>query len=155
MYNDQLEHYQQDGRIGLKCSYENFVDKDMEKRKELDASKGQTLQFKSGNKRYYTVKDLKYHGNEIYQGCNREMMRCHEIVYGSCDSGVTLYCIKFVDYTVDKLIVCKLFIYGYNRSLVFDTFRNESETILKDWLFPHCVCKTIALNLHFSDIGGI
>lgn len=68
-------------------------------------------------------------------GCGKQMIYCHDVLYG-------LYCTyKVISYIqdeveiVDEVVVKKIFIDTYNRCLAFDTFRKFGKAH-KEWVFP-------------------
>ena len=115
----------------MSLAFEDWIDET----KSASRYNGRTMNARTSP--FYSVVNLKRHGTEKCKGCGKVMYKCHDILYGPFAIN------EIVNYTnlqpenmVDDLVIKKIFIDTYNRSLAFDLFRNEGIKSNKDWLFP-------------------
>lgn len=65
------------------------------------------------------------------------MTECHDIIYGPfCVNEVVNYVNLDPDNCCDDIVIKKIFIDAYNRTLAFDLFRTKGIKQHKNWIFP-------------------
>ena len=72
------------------------------------------------------------------KGCGNDIMNCHDVLFGAyCVNKVISYA-KYCDpFSVDDLVIKKIFIESYNQALSFESFRTKGESLNEgNWLFP-------------------
>ena len=113
-------------------TYSSFIRR--EEKTELKPPELRKLYRAEGHP-FLRMPNLLKDGNKICSGCGNTVMNCHDVLYGPyCVFEVIKFCNQEV-YSVDDVVVKKIFIDNYNKQLAIDMFKSNKGP-LENWVFP-------------------
>ena len=113
-------------------TYRDFV----EEQEKIHNMSDRVQLYKKEMKPFLRMPDLEKCGLRVCSGCGKQIMFCHDVVFGPfCVYKVIKICEERRDFVCD-VVVKKVFIDTYNRCLEFVTFREKANDPNDDWRFP-------------------
>ena len=113
-------------------TYSSFIRR--EEKKHMKESPERAL-YRAEGKPFLRMPNLMRDGNKKCSGCGEIVMNCHDVLYGPfCVFEVIQFCNHKV-YSIDNVVVKKIFIGNYNRQLATDLFKSNKGP-LEEWQFP-------------------